>query len=127
MRRKRSVIGYNIETGERKEWCSLNQAAEELGTAYSYLSHLLHRKAASVKGWCLAYPDCEADAVSLYENGGKKERRRSERKRSSRTIKNPGKNLVPLRINDKLTIWVKPEDATKEFAEEYMRMLEENR
>lgn len=123
MRHKRNVIGYNIKTGERREWKSLNAAAEEIGTSYSYLSHLIHGKAAVMREWVIAYPENEADAVSLYENGGKKER---GRKQSERIIKAPNKGLVPLRIKDKLVIWVKPEQATREYAEEYLKILEEN-
>lgn len=123
MRYKRNVIGYNIETGERREWKSLNVAAEDIGTTYSYLAHLTHDRASIVKGWAVSYPEFEADAVSLYENGGKKER---DYRRSKRMAKAPNKNLVPLRIKDKLVIWVKPEQATEEYAEEYLKMLEEN-
>ena len=123
MRCKRNVIGYNIETGERREWRSLSVAAEEIGATYSYLAHLTHDKASIVKGWAVAYPEYEADAVSLYENGGRKER---DCRRSKRMVKAPNKGTVPLVLKNKTVIWVKPEQATKEFAENYLKMLEEN-
>lgn len=33
------------------------------------------------------------------------------------------KELVPLRINGHTTIWVKPEEATEEFAEKYRKRM----
>lgn len=118
---KRKVVGYNLETGERRMWGTMSACAETIGTSVSYILIVI-KNDRPLKGWCLAYEEREQKAIDLYERGGQPRNKPTKRTPLRKPAK-CNKGLVSLRIDSHTVIWVKPEDATEEYAEQYREML----
>jgi hypothetical protein len=108
---RRCVI-YDIETGTRSETPSITKAAAKIGCSTSFLGKII-RAGMNTNGYVVAYIEDEQKALvklrALQAKGDykpRKQRRREEK-------------LVPLRIDSRTTIYVKPENATEAYAEQW--------
>lgn len=100
---RRCVI-YDIATGTRSETPSITKAAAKIGCSTSFLGQII-RAGMNTNGYVVAYIEDEQKA--LIKLRALQEQRRNEEK------------LVPLRIDSRTTIYVKPENATEAYAEQW--------
>ena len=116
---KRAVVGINLTTGERHEWPSVSTAAEGCGMQASWFGHLL-RGHQVANGWLCAYADYQdwvAERLEYLKRSGKYSMNKNKGKGSST------KGKVALRIDSRTVIFVWPEDATPEYAEQYRNKI----
>ena len=115
---KRPVVGINLTTGERVEFPSVNQAADQVGMNPSWFTTLMRQKRPANDYIC-AYADdqrwLDEKAEYLMRTG------RYERKSPKKGKNNKG--LVQLRIDSRTVIYVKPSEATLEYAESYRKQM----
>lgn len=111
-RHRKSVVGYCLATGERREWDSITDCASYIGAVPQAVSAAIKRDRA-VKGWCVAEFRHESRAASLYESGGKRNDESTEGKT----------RLVPMRLDSHTTIYVRPSEANEGFLERYRKRL----
>ena len=113
----RTVVVYKIATGERYEYKSVTQAAAAVEMCQSWFGQVL-RSSMHANGYICAYIEDEAKAIEKLRNY---QSRREFSKSSTRDQK--GKRVM-LMVKKGLWIQVKEEDATPEYAEQYLRRLE---
>lgn len=118
----RAVVGYNLTTGERHEWPSVKTAAEGCGMQASWFTVLLKQKR-TTNGWLCAYADDEKSILGKLEY-----HMRSGKYAVNTNAKGKGlKGKVALRIDSRTVIYVTPDKATPEYADEYRKWLDKNR
>ena len=114
----RSVVGYNLTTGERRQWKSVRQAAESVGMNQSWFNHLLKENRPS-NGWLCAYAEDESvieERLCYYRRSGKFAKNASKKKRQT-------DGLVALRLDRRTVIYVNPDEATPEYAQQYLNKI----
>lgn len=109
MKQRKRIVGYRLSDGERREWRSMTECGASVGCPPQSVSVGV-RERRPVHGWCLSTN--EDTAIAMYEGGGRCGDEGDRRKK------------VPLRIDSHTTIYVKPSEATEEFAAAYRKRLE---
>ena len=108
---RRCVI-YDIATGNRSEAPSITKAAAKIGCSTSFLGQII-RAGMNTNGYVVAYIEDEQKAIvklrALQARGDYKRPQKRSRE----------EKLVPLRIDSRTTIYVKPENATEAYAEQW--------
>ena len=115
---KRAVVGVNLTTGQRVKWQSVRMAADAVGFDPSWFTHLL-KENRPANGWLCAYEDEEdkmKDRLDWCKRSGKYAKIKPNAAKST-------KGKVALRIDSRTVIYVKPENATPEYAEEYRQRI----
>ena len=116
------VTAFNLDTLERIDFPSVSRAADHCLVDKTTLRVYL-RKDQMCRGWywCLT-----EEADQRMERVRSLSRRwKSEGRSKADRCKEPPK-LVPLRIDSHTVIYVKPEKATREYAEKYRERLRNN-
>ena len=108
---RRCVI-YDIATGTRSETHSITKAAAKIGCSTSFLGQII-MAGMNTNGFVVTYIEDEQKAIvklrALQAKGDYKPRK--QRKREEK--------LVPLRIDARTVIYVTPDKATPEYAEQW--------
>jgi hypothetical protein len=116
------TCAVNLETLERKYFPSFVAAAVHTGVSKEQISKCFHQDT-PFNGWYFCPTDMvesKTERIRYLSNKWIKE---------GMPIKGPRKpkpKLVPLRIDSHTVIYVKPEKATPEYAEEYRQKLSKN-
>jgi hypothetical protein len=116
------TCAVNLETLERKYFPSFIAAAVHTGVSKEQISKCFHQDT-PFNGWYFCPTDMvesKTERIRYLSNKWIKE---------GMPIKGPRKpkpKLVPLRIDSHTVIYVKPEKATPEYAEEYRQKLLKN-
>jgi hypothetical protein len=116
------TCAVNLETLERKYFPSFVAAAVHTGVSKEQISKCFHQDT-PFNGWYFCPTDMvesKTERIRYLSNKWIKE---------GMPIKGPRKpkpKLVPLRIDSHTVIYVKPEKATPEYAEEYRQKLLKN-
>jgi hypothetical protein len=116
------TCAVNLETLERKYFPSFIAAAVHTGVSKEQISKCFHQDT-PFNGWYFCPTDMvesKTERIRYLSNKWIKE---------GMPIKGPRKpkpKLVPLRIDSHTVIYVKPEKATPEYAEEYRQKLSKN-
>lgn len=114
----RAVVGINLTTDERRQWPSVKTAAEGCGMQASWFTHLLIGHLPT-NGWLCAYADEQdwvAEKLDYYKRSGKF-------KRTDPTKSKSMKGKVALRIDSRTVIYVTPDKATPEYAQQYLNKI----
>ncbi len=115
----RTVVVYDIATGMRTEYKSVTQAAAAVGMCQSWFGQIL-RSSMHANGFICAYIEDEAKAIEKLRNY------QSRREFSKVSTREPKGKMVTLMVKKGLWIQVREEDATPEYAEQYLQRLEES-
>ena len=113
------TCAVNLETLEQKYFPTFKAAAVHTGVSKEQISKCFHQDA-PFNGWYFCSPnqvEDKTERIRYLSNKWIKE---------GMPIKGPRKpkpTLVPLRIDSHTVIYVKPEKATPEYAEEYREKL----
>ena len=116
------TCAVNLETLERKYFPTFKAAAVHTGVSKEQISKCFHQDA-PFNGWYFCSPDQVEDKterIRYLSNKWIKE---------GMPIKGPRKpkpKLVPLRLDSHTVLYVKPEKATPEYAEQYRQKLLKN-
>lgn len=114
----RAVVGINLTTDERRQWPSVKTAAEGCGMQASWFTHLL-RGHQPANGWLCAYEDEQdwfAERLDYFKRSGKFKRTDPSKDKSM-------KGKVALRIDSRTVIYVTPDKATPEYAQQYLNKI----
>lgn len=121
MRQSIPVTAFNLDTLERTDFASMARAADHCQVNKSVLSVYM-RKDQMWRGWYW----CPTDVADLRTDRVLYLSRRWKAKCRPVGCGSGKPELVPLRINSYTVIFVKPEKATPEYAEQYRQKIQKN-
>ena len=119
---KRPIISIEILTGKLRQWESVAMAAGAMETSAGYLRQVADRIHA-FEGFVWCNPGSEAEAKLVADRLRRNEYR--PRKRYERPT--AGDGMVWLQLDEHTRIRVKPEEATKAFADAYRKKINRSR
>lgn len=115
------TCAVNLETLERKYFPTFKAAAVHTGVSKEQISKCFHQDA-PFNGWYFCSPDQVEDKTERIRYLSNKWIKEGMPIKGRGNAK-PKPKLVPLRIDSHTVIYVKPEKATPEYAEEYREKL----
>ena len=115
------TCAVNLETLEQKYFPTFKAAAVHTGVSKEQISKCFHQDT-PFNGWYFCSPDQVEDKTERIRYLSNKWIKEGMPIKGPRNTK-PKPKLVPLRIDSHTVIYVKPEKATHEYAEEYREKL----
>ena len=124
----KETVGYNLATGQRRQFRSMRRAALDLGLSIAAVQDFIGRR--PFRGWLFFLLDEEntkkcQDSLRYWKENFDKDCRYIGEDAPMPARKTPtNTNKVPLRIDARTVIYVAPEKATPEYAESYREKME---